>query len=64
MAYRVLSPDGFDIECGGTYGSRKQAFNALDSFLARYEVQGYYSTGRLERIPLDELMDRCTLLEV
>ena len=62
MTYRILSPDGFDIECGEPYRSMEQAVEALRRFVARYEEQGYYSTASLEHIPLDQIAVRCEVI--
>ncbi len=60
MEINVYSPDGITIEFGVSYGSKEEAEIALDSFVKRYERQGYYSTmGR--RIPLDELKNHCSV---
>lgn len=62
--YVVLSPDGFTIEFEHPYyTSLKKALDALDKWMKRYEVQGYYSSNR-GRIPLGELPDHCTLKRI
>jgi hypothetical protein len=62
--YKVLSPDGFTIErCVTYYPSKKKALNALETWMKRYEVQGYYSYN-LMRIPLNELKNNCTIIEL
>ena len=62
IAYDVLSPDGFSIghDC---YPTRRAAKSALTKWVKRYEWQGFYSTSRWERIPLDELANRCQIVE-
>jgi hypothetical protein len=63
MRCEVLSPDGISIE-GRSYPSRKAALRALTRWVKRYEWQGFYSTARWERIPLEELPGRCRLIRV
>jgi hypothetical protein len=59
--YVVLSPDGFTIEFEHPYyTSLKKALDAFDKWMKRYEVQGYYSSNK-GRIPLNELIDYCTI---
>lgn len=62
--FRVLSPDGFDLEGGKIYGSQAEAEAGLKEWSKRFEVQGYYSTirnGERFRIPVAELSDYCTI---
>jgi hypothetical protein len=61
--YDVLSPDGISIE-GSDYSSLTTAERALRRWAKRFEWQGFYSTARWERIPLDELPGRCRIIEV
>ena len=63
MEYRILSPDGFEIECQDTYHGVTEATEALLRFRDRYKGQGYYSTGNWERIPIDEIISRCQVIE-
>lgn len=63
MAYDVLSPDGFSIHPEDTYPTREAAESALREWAKRFEFQGFYSTSRWERIPLDELPGRCRIVE-
>jgi hypothetical protein len=63
MRFEVLSPDGISIE-GISYRSRRAALRALEQWVRRYEWQGFYSTVRRERIPLQDLPGRCRVLEV
>lgn len=63
MRCEVLSPDGISIE-GRSYPSRRAALRALARWVKRYEWQGFYSTARWERIPLEELPGRCRLIRV
>ena len=63
--YRVLSPDGFDIEPVNAYTTKKEAAAALSRFVERYEMQGYYSTFRnRERyeMPLNEIKENCKVI--
>jgi hypothetical protein len=61
--YRVLSPDGFDIEMDAEYKSIEEAQIALNKFILRFKDQGYYSTSRRERISLAEARSRCRIIE-
>jgi hypothetical protein len=56
----VLSPDGFTIEMGvASYANPKKALVAFQKWRERFREQGYYSSNN-GRIPLNELMDRCS----
>lgn len=59
----ILSPDGFPIYEDRTYATPENAWRAFERWKKRYEHQGYYSSN-FERIPLDELKDRCTLTTI
>jgi len=61
--YDILSPDGFSIFFDKTYKTREEAMNAFFEWKKRYEQQGYYSSNR-GKIPLDELEQHCTIVEV
>jgi len=63
MRYIVLSPDGFAIHPVDTYPSKADALLAAIEWAKTFEFQGYYSTFRWERIPLDELVGRCRIEE-
>lgn len=57
----VLSPDGFTIEFDKPYyRSFNEAFTAFIKWKERFQTQGYYSSNS-GRIPLDNLMDACTI---
>ena len=60
--YRVLSPDGFDIEMDSDYRTFEEATAARAAFVERYRSQGYYSTGNHEHIALSDIADRCTIV--
>lgn len=60
--YDVLSPDNFSISFDVMWDSPEQAREALKEWIQRYKQQGYYSTSKRERIPLDELETRCTIV--
>lgn len=60
----VLSPDGFPIERDKTYKSIEEAEEALNRFVDRYKLQGYYSTimdGERVKIPLSEIKQYCQI---
>jgi ppGpp synthetase/RelA/SpoT-type nucleotidyltranferase len=61
--YRILSPDGFDIEMDRVY-SKSEVMPAFEKFKQRFEKQGYYSTSSREQIPLDDLADYMDVIEV
>lgn len=61
--YRVLSPDGFDIERDGEYNSHEEAKEALNRFIERFKVQGYYSTASRERISLNHIAQYCKIIQ-
>ncbi len=62
VKYNIISPDGFSIHMIDTYPSPDAAWNAFEKWRERYEHQGYYSSPRYGRIPLNELKDYCTLI--
>lgn len=61
--YRILSPDGFDIEMDTVY-SKSEVMPAFEKFKQRFEKQGYYSTSSREQIPLEDLADYMDVIEV
>ena len=61
--YNVISPDGFFIDRVATYKSRKEAITAFEVWKKRFEMQGYYSSNQ-GRIPLEDLAELCSLVEV
>jgi len=61
VRYNIISPDGFSIHIMDTYSSPEEAWGAFDKWRERYEHQGYYSSPRYGRIPLNELKDYCHL---
>ncbi len=61
--YDVLSPDGFAIEREKDYATREEAIAAFTEWAKRFEKQGYYSSNN-GRIPLKDLEDECSLIEV
>jgi hypothetical protein len=63
MTFDVLSPDGISI-WGDVYPSRAAAESALQAWVKRFAWQGFYSTSRWERIPLDEIAGRCRIVAV
>ena len=62
--FNVLSPDGFPIHYENTYSSEKAAVKAAKQWAESYKIQGYYSSVRFGRIPIDEILDYCKLVEV
>lgn len=60
----VISPDGFSIHREDTYPSREAGLAAFEKWKTNYERQGYYSSPRYGRIPLDELHEYCELVKL
>ncbi|HWY35602.1 MAG TPA: hypothetical protein VNX68_13225 [Nitrosopumilaceae archaeon] len=60
--YNVISPDGFAIHFSDTYTSKKKAMEAFETWKKRYEPQGYYSSSKFGRIPLEELGEYCDII--
>jgi len=60
--YNVLSPDGFSIHCSDTYKSVEEARKAIEEWKKNYERQGYYSSNKYGRIPLNELQKYCDIV--
>jgi hypothetical protein len=61
--YSILSPDGFSIEFDKTYNGMEEVRTAFEAWKKRFEKQGYYSSNN-GKIPLEELEDNCTLIEL
>ena len=64
MKYDVLSPDKISIHFFDTYKSIKEAKQALNLWIKRYEFQGYYSSTDYGRIPLNELGKYCAIIKI
>ncbi len=62
--YDILSPDGFSIQFDKVFNSLMAAKKAFAEWVKRYEIQGYYSSTNYGRIPLSELEEYCTLIEL
>ena len=62
--FDVFSPDGFAIDREETYPNFEVAEQKLKEWVKRYEFQGYYSSVNYGRIPLNELEDYCSIIEV
>ena len=60
--FRILSPDGFDIRMDKFSYTEKQVPQELEDFAKRYERQGYYSSPRYGRIPLEDIADYCSVV--
>jgi hypothetical protein len=61
--YRILSPDGFDIERDRIY-KESELLEAGKQFVERFRQQGYYSNSNREHIELDDLLENCEIIEV
>jgi hypothetical protein len=60
--YRLLSPDGFDIEMDAVY-TQSELMPAFEKFKKRFEKQGYYSTSNRTKIDLRDLEDYMQVVE-
>ena len=60
----ILSPDDFSIKFEGYFTTREEAEKEFIEWTKRYEQQGYYSSGQWGRIPLEDLREYCSLIEV
>jgi len=66
MSFKVLSPDGFDIDFSESYKTIKLAEKALDLFVEKFKSQGYYSTiknGQRVNIPFNEIKNNCKIVK-
>lgn len=61
--YHILSPDGFPIS-PDPFDTVDEANEAIAQWVKRYESQGYYSLSNRDRLPLDEIAQHCTLIEL
>lgn len=59
--YDILSPDGFGMYRDKTFSSPDKAWAEFEKWKERYKMQGYYSSAKYGRIPLDNLKDYCKL---
>jgi len=56
----MISKDGFDIERDTTYSTEDELQDAINRFIDRYKVQGYYSKN-FRKIPLNEIKEHLTI---
>ena len=61
--FDVLSPDGITITPDRVYGTLEEALATAEALAERLAWQGFYSTARWERIPLEEIAGRCRVVE-
>ena len=61
--YDIYSPDGIPIHPEKTY-TKDEVMPAFEEWKKRFEFQGFYSSVRFGRIPLEDLEDFCELKEV
>ena len=59
----VLSPDGFSISMSDTYDNPKKALEAFNEWLKRYEHQGYYSSVKYGKIPLNKVVNHIKIIQ-
>lgn len=62
--FDVLSPDGISIHHDDTYPSEAAALKAAKKWVKRFAQQGYYSSPKFGRIPMDDIIDYCSIVEV
>lgn len=63
--YDVISPDGFTIRIGvPPFKSIKERDQYFKMWKERFARQGYYSSVKYGRIPLEDLTDYCEWIEV
>jgi hypothetical protein len=62
--YDVLSPDGFAIHRTKIYKSLDEAMEEAKEWVKGYQKQDYYSTPKFGRIPYDDILSYCHLVEV
>lgn len=60
--FNIQSPDWFDISME-LFKTAEEAWAYFEVWKARFQNQGYYSTRKWEQIPLEEIKDRCTLVD-
>lgn len=63
MSYNILSPDGITIHREETYKTERIAWEFAKKWAKRYETQGYYSSAKFGRIPIEKILDYCTLVD-
>jgi len=61
--YIIISPDGFPIHME-EYIEDNEVLNYFTKWKKRYERQGYYSSVKYGRIPLEELDDYCIVEKI
>lgn len=62
--FQVLSPDRFPISMDSPYETMEEATSALQTFIQRFDFQGYYSMSNRERITLEEAKNRCSIIPI
>ena len=62
--YDVLSPNGISIHHEDFYDSPEAAKIALTAWVKRYERQGYYSSIKHGRIPLEKIKNYCSIVPI
>jgi hypothetical protein len=63
MAFDVLSPDGFSISRDEVFATYDIAMEKYNQWKKNFERQGYYSSNKYGRIPLEDLDDCCEVIE-
>jgi len=61
--YDIISPDGITIHPEKTF-TRNEVLPAFSEWKKRFEIQGFYSSSKFGRIPLEDLDDYCEVIEV
>lgn len=62
--YVIMSPDGFTIHPTDEYSNKREAFAAFKAWKSRYKLQGFYSSVRYGRIPLEDLEGYCEVVNL
>jgi hypothetical protein len=61
--YNIISPDGFSIHPTETY-TDNNLLTKFNQWKSNYKQQGYYSSTKYGRIPLESLEDYCQVIEI
>lgn len=64
--FTVLSPDGFPLEMDVEYKNMAEVQVAIEKFVDRYRIQGYYSQSitKVRQIPIHEIEAECRIVEL
>jgi hypothetical protein len=62
--WQVYSPDGFPIIRDKVFNSFQEANDALQEWVKRYKLQGYYSMADRTCLTLEELPSFCKIIKL